>query len=100
MSDPTDPVSTPATSEPEKMIPLSAVLPLLGWSRLQLQGYAEAHRSHLSVGENQGPAPAFIAAYDLAATAAGMKTSHDLFLRGHMDFLRDAAYRNDTDQPF
>lgn len=65
-------------SKSEKMIPLSAVAPLLGWTSRQLVIPVEDPRT----GETDWRIPkadlAMVVAFDVAAKAAGWKTSAEI----------------------
>ena len=77
-------VSEPTQSEPEKMIPLSTMLPLLRYLARTIERdglrYDRARDVVRSRDNIQPPAldPLLITTYDIAATAAGQPTTRDL----------------------
>lgn len=62
-----------AVEQTEKMIPLSAVAPLLGWVAAQIRRDVERG------GDAQGMPPMLVSMYDDAAIAADLPTSSSLF---------------------
>lgn len=76
---------TPAPEQGEKMIPLSAVAPLLGWASRQLVIPVDDPRTGETDWRISKADLAMVAAYDVAAKVAGWETSADIlapFLNG------------------
>jgi hypothetical protein len=72
-----------------KTIPTEAISPLLFWARSKLIRTVENHNTGEMENVVGTPDPLMVAAYDVAAKAAGWKTSSEL--------LADALYQYETD---